>query len=293
MVPGVYSGLKRTPVGDAFRCASRNGINLVEGRDTLYSPNVVQLTRMLPCYGEENVLQYQPSVPNGRNKVPLHVRVPQGGIDAFTSEDSLIIQGEGVTNGMDRGHTYLKGDNLRGPHHHKNAAEKSLERLQLNGGLRAAAVHDVYYGPRMVCPFSLPLKGISITEAQGYIYDIAKDQHGCRFLQKIFDEGTSQDVQIIFNEIIDHVLELMVNPFGNYLMQKLLEVCNEEQKTHILLRVTEEPGELVRISLNTHGCVFIMSYILPDCRHLKKMPYMTCYSSSLLFFVSALGWSRN
>ncbi|XP_042063135.1 uncharacterized protein LOC121807017 [Salvia splendens] len=272
VVPGVSSGLKRTPVGDAFRCASRNGVNLVEGRDTLYSPNVVQLTRILPCYGEENVLQYQPSVPNGRNKVPLHVRVPQGGIDAFTSEDSLIIQGEGVTNGMDRGHTHL-----RGLHHHKNAAEKPRERLQLNGGHHAAAVRDVCYGPGMVCPFSLPLKGISITDAQGYIYDIAKDQHGCRFLQKIFEEGTSQDVQIIFNEIIDHVLELMVNPFGNYLMQKLLEVCNEEQKTHILLRVTEEPGELVRISLNTHGTRVVQKLI----ETLKTRQQISLISSAL------------
>jgi len=93
----------------------------------------------------------------------------------------------------------------------------------------------------------------SVAEAQGYIYLMAKDQHGCRFLQKMFDEGTPEDVQVIFNEIIDHVVELMVNPFGNYLMQKLLDVCNEEQRMQILLILTEEPGQLVRISLNTHG----------------------------------------
>ncbi|XP_057803987.1 putative pumilio homolog 7, chloroplastic [Salvia miltiorrhiza] len=257
VVPGVASG----SVGDAFRCASRNGMNLVDGRDAFYSPNVVQLTRILPRCGEENVLQYQPSVSNGRNNVPLHVRVPQGSIDAFTSEDSLIIQGESVNYGMGRGHTHLRGDNLRGLHHLENAAEKPRERFQLNGCLRVAAVRDGCHSPRTVCPFSSPSKCTSLAEAQGYIHDIAKDQHGCRFLQKIFEEGTSQDVQIIFNEIIDHVVELMINPFGNYLMQKLLEVCNEEQKTHILLRVTEEPEELVRISLNTHGTRVVQKLI--------------------------------
>ena len=85
------------------------------------------------------------------------------------------------------------------------------------------------------------------------IYLIAKDQHGCRFLQRIFDEGTPEDVQVIFNEIIDHVAELMMNPFGNYLMQKLLDVCDEKQRMQIILMVTEEPGQLVRISLNIHG----------------------------------------
>ncbi|GLT70949.1 hypothetical protein SLA2020_429950 [Shorea laevis] len=90
---------------------------------------------------------------------------------------------------------------------------------------------------------------------------LAKDQHGCRFLQKIFDEGSPKDVQIVFNEIIGHVVELMVNPFGNYLMQKLLDVCNEEQRKQILLMVTEEPGQLVRISLNTHGTRVVQKLI--------------------------------
>ncbi|KAL1534331.1 pumilio 9-like [Salvia divinorum] len=261
VVPGVSSGLKRSSVGGAFRCASRNGMNLVDGRDAFYSPNVVQLTRLLPRYGEENVPQYQPSVPNGRNKVPPHLRVPQVDIDAFASEDSLIIQGEGVHYGVNTGHKHLRGDNPRGLHHHENAAEKPQERLLLNGCLGVAAVCDGYHSPRMVCPPSLPSKCSSLAEAKGFIHAIAKDQNGCRILQKIFEQGTCQDVQIIFNEIIDHVVELMVNPFGNYLMQKLLEVCNEEQKTQILLRVTEEPGELVRISLNTHGTRVVQKLI--------------------------------
>ncbi|RVW12845.1 putative pumilio-like 8, chloroplastic [Vitis vinifera] len=74
-------------------------------------------------------------------------------------------------------------------------------------------------------------------------------------------QGTPQDVQIIFNEIIDHVVELMMNPFGNYLMQKLLDVCNEEQRMQILVMLTEESGELVRISLNTHGTRVVQKLI--------------------------------
>uniref|UniRef100_A0A803NE92 PUM-HD domain-containing protein n=1 Tax=Chenopodium quinoa TaxID=63459 RepID=A0A803NE92_CHEQI len=70
----------------------------------------------------------------------------------------------------------------------------------------------------------------SLVEVRGRIYHMAKDQHGCRFLQKKFDEGSFEDVQLIFNEIIDHVVELMMNSFGNYLIQKLLDVCNDEPK---------------------------------------------------------------
>ncbi|KAM0061902.1 putative armadillo-like helical, pumilio domain-containing protein [Helianthus debilis subsp. tardiflorus] len=100
-----------------------------------------------------------------------------------------------------------------------------------------------------------------LIRAQRYILAMAKDQHGCRLLQKIFDDGNPENVQIVFGEIIGHVVELMINPFGNYLMQKLLEVCNEEQRMHILTAVTREPMELVQISLNTHGTRVVQKLI--------------------------------
>ncbi|KAG7652124.1 putative pumilio 7 [Arabidopsis thaliana] len=103
--------------------------------------------------------------------------------------------------------------------------------------------------PTEICHPSLP----NMCDIQGYVYLMAKDQHGCRFLQRIFDEGTSVDAMIIFNEVIAHVVELMMDPFGNYLMQKLLDVCTEEQRTQIVLVATEEPGQLIRISLNAYG----------------------------------------
>ncbi|KAH9315064.1 hypothetical protein KI387_023691 [Taxus chinensis] len=94
---------------------------------------------------------------------------------------------------------------------------------------------------------------VTLEDVEGKIYIIAKDQHGCRFLQKQFDDGSPEDVQKIFLEIIGHIVELMTDPFGNYLVQKLLEVCNEEQRMQILDVVTRKAGELVSISLNMHG----------------------------------------
>ncbi|CAK9271028.1 unnamed protein product [Sphagnum jensenii] len=98
----------------------------------------------------------------------------------------------------------------------------------------------------------VPPKYTTLEEVEGHIYLIAKDQHGCRFLQKKFDEGGPEDVEKIFREIISHITELMKDPFGNYLVQKLLEVCDEKQRMEILHAVTMD-GELVSISLNMHG----------------------------------------
>ncbi|KAJ6702746.1 RNA BINDING PROTEIN PUMILIO-RELATED [Salix viminalis] len=100
---------------------------------------------------------------------------------------------------------------------------------------------------------SQSLKYNSADEVTGRIYLMAKDQHGCRFLQRKFCEGTPQDVEKIFLEIIDHFVELMTDPFGNYLVQKLLEVCDEDQRMQILRAITRKAGELVRISCDMHG----------------------------------------
>ncbi|KAI3448260.1 hypothetical protein Pfo_004925 [Paulownia fortunei] len=252
-VPDVSSSLDNLSVGDTMFYPSRNGMNLIEARDSFYSPNVVRLVQLTPHYNEENLIHYHPPVPNGRNKVPLRVRVPRGSVEAFTREDSLIIQGEGINYGMTR-HAHPWGHNSKSFHHESGLPES-----------------------QDVLPFHPASKCSSLAEAQGNIYHMAKDQHGCRFLQRMFDEGTSLDVQIIFNEIIDHAVELMMNPFGNYLMQKLLEVCNEEQRMHILLRVTEEPGELVRISLNTHGTRVVQKLI----ETLKTTPQISLVISAL------------
>ncbi|PNT63421.1 pumilio homolog 12 isoform X2 [Brachypodium distachyon] len=93
----------------------------------------------------------------------------------------------------------------------------------------------------------------SVDEVAGRIYMLAKDQNGCRFLQKVFAQGSQEDVEKVFGEIIDHIGDLMVDPFGNYLVQKLLEGCSEDQRMRILCEVTKMPGQLIAVSCNMHG----------------------------------------
>ncbi|GER42710.1 pumilio 7 [Striga asiatica] len=220
------------PVGLFMPEVSPSSLNRLPATatDPFYMPSVVQLARLSRhCDDENNLLHHHPSVLNVRN------RVPRRSLEPFTRDDSLIIQGESGTDYCtNSGHVRSRGQNNTRSLHHEQKTLFSCSSLS---------------------------SGCSLAEIRGYIYYIAKDQHGCRFLQKMFDEGTLRDVQIVFEEIIDHVVELMMNPFGNYLMQKLLEVCTEEQRMHILLRVTEESGELVRISLNTHGTRVVQKLI--------------------------------
>jgi len=56
------------------------------------------------------------------------------------------------------------------------------------------------------------------------------DQHGCRFLQKELEDNDLSKRDIIFNEVIPHIADLMSDPFGNYLCQKLIEKCTTAQR---------------------------------------------------------------
>lgn len=92
----------------------------------------------------------------------------------------------------------------------------------------------------------------SIEEVVGQVIQVAQDQNGCRFLQRKFDEGGAQTIAYVFPEILENVTSLMKDPFGNYLIQKLLDRCSEEQRTEVVKAVAEK-GELVTIALSTHG----------------------------------------
>ncbi|KAK4894319.1 hypothetical protein LTR27_007452 [Elasticomyces elasticus] len=91
---------------------------------------------------------------------------------------------------------------------------------------------------------------ITVEQLTGEIYSLCKDQHGCRFLQRKLDEDADNSVQLIFNEVKEHIIELMTDPFGNYLCQKLLECANDEQRTAL---ITNASPAMTKIALNQHG----------------------------------------
>ena len=89
-----------------------------------------------------------------------------------------------------------------------------------------------------------------IENYKGEILSICKDQHGCRYLQKQLETRNADAVGLIFTETHQHLNELMIDPFGNYLCQKLLEHCNDDQRTVL---VNSAAPNMVKIALNQHG----------------------------------------
>lgn len=93
-------------------------------------------------------------------------------------------------------------------------------------------------------------QSIQIDQLVGEIYSLCKDQHGCRFLQRKLEERDEETVRTIFQEVHTHMVDLMVDPFGNYLCQKLLESTNDEQRTALIRNAMPA---MTRIALNQHG----------------------------------------
>ncbi|KAK4271249.1 hypothetical protein QN277_019968 [Acacia crassicarpa] len=232
------------PLSDSLLYPHQSGMNLMEGRRISSLPDSSLCTNLGPY---SNLQQYNLHNSNTRDVLPSNVRIPQGGLEAITSEGSFIIHDDGWDYYFPVGGSDCLSGQSKGAGRGTSFA-KQLQRLEPDNQQQ---VLGSYRSPEYN----------SLAEAQGHIYKLAKDQHGCRFLQKVFEEGTLQDVEVIFSEIIEHVVELMMDPFGNYLMQKLLEVCNEEQRMQILLMITKEPRQLVTISLNTHGTRVIQKLI--------------------------------
>ncbi|KAI3688940.1 hypothetical protein L2E82_46886 [Cichorium intybus] len=97
------------------------------------------------------------------------------------------------------------------------------------------------------------LSFLSLKELRGMIYSLAKDQNGCRLLQSKFENPTDEEIEIVLYEVLDSINDLMKDQFGNYLIQKLISVCNDDHKLRILLSLTNVPVEMILVCMNPHG----------------------------------------
>ncbi|CAN1274346.1 Pumilio homolog 12 [Linum perenne] len=93
----------------------------------------------------------------------------------------------------------------------------------------------------------------SLESLRGKILSLAQDQSGCRLLQRIIGTKKVEEIGYVFSELIDHIGQLMLDQLGNYVVQKLIEVCSDEQRTQILITLTRNEIQLQNICLSTCG----------------------------------------
>lgn len=86
---------------------------------------------------------------------------------------------------------------------------------------------------------------------------ICKDQSGCRFLQKKIDENPNL-VQPIIQSLFENAIEIITDPFGNYLFQKLFDFMLHEQFCQLMALIQIY---ISQICCNSHGTRVIQKLI--------------------------------
>ena len=62
------------------------------------------------------------------------------------------------------------------------------------------------------------------------VIPLARDQHGSRFVQIKLEKSQMADKNLIFTKLLPECQNLMVDVFGNYVVQKLFEFGSIEHK---------------------------------------------------------------
>lgn len=99
--------------------------------------------------------------------------------------------------------------------------------------------------PTMLEITSLPLEDLDYVK-------LATDQFGCRFLQKKLESPTESNIvrDLMYEQIKPFFLDLILDSFGNYLIQKLCEYLTVDQKTVLIQSIYPN---LFQISINQYG----------------------------------------
>lgn len=112
---------------------------------------------------------------------------------------------------------------------------------------------------------SAALKCTSLEEIVGQIYPLTKYQAGCRFLQKKLEEQPDQQhVTLVFNEVFDHLIELMTDPYGQYLVPKLMKHCDRQQRQAIVTKIAPKIVTFACHTYGIHGVQKILEYLTDD-----------------------------
>ncbi|KAG6900881.1 hypothetical protein C0993_009999 [Termitomyces sp. T159_Od127] len=106
-----------------------------------------------------------------------------------------------------------------------------------------------------------------IDDIFGHAVEFSGDQHGSRFIQQKLESATSEEKQVIFDEIVPmNAFSLMVDVFGNYacVIQKFFEHGSQSQK--VRLAQTME-GRIQGLSQQMYGCRVVqkaIEFVLPE-----------------------------
>ena len=94
------------------------------------------------------------------------------------------------------------------------------------------------------------LRTVEEASEAGAMLELSHDQNGCRFLQDQLDLKHAPHIALIFEAVKTDTVALATDPFGNYLIQKLLQYGTPDQRMELIALSADH---MVPVALNVHG----------------------------------------
>ena len=99
---------------------------------------------------------------------------------------------------------------------------------------------------------------IPLSTLSNNFYLLGKDQGACRYLQKLLDEKPNEVIYYLYYPLLQNILKLINDPFGNYLLQKMFKPMSQDQIKEIINIL--EPN-IFDIGCNSHGTRVLQALI--------------------------------
>ncbi|KAL8531420.1 hypothetical protein ACS0TY_008138 [Phlomoides rotata] len=101
-------------------------------------------------------------------------------------------------------------------------------------------------------------KCFELSEIVGHVVEFSADQYGSRFIQQKLETATTEEKNMVFQEIFPQALALMTDVFGNYVIQKFFEHGLAGQRRELAGKLL---GHVLTLSLQMYGCRVIQKAI--------------------------------
>ncbi len=123
---------------------------------------------------------------------------------------------------------------------------------------------------RFIKLFAADQSGFELEDLKGCYIEFSKDQHGSRFLQKELEIVDSDMIQLVFDEVVSVMRNLMIDIYGNYVVQKFFDFGTDE---HRAVLASKLQGNVVPFSLHLYGCRVVQKALdtLPSHLQVSKL----------------------
>ena len=96
-------------------------------------------------------------------------------------------------------------------------------------------------------PLSLPQQAVLLSELEGCIVNLIKDENGNHVVQKCVEYIDSSLLDPLVNALQGQVPDLCMHPFGCRVIQRVLEHCNQTQVTSVLKEIHLQSKQLIKV----------------------------------------------